>query len=533
MKLGAMLVDDEAYILKNLQQVIPWEDMGIEIVGLAHNGVQAMEMAAATHPDLILCDIRMPVMDGIEFLRKLRESNEDAEVIMLTGYQDFEYVRSVIRFNVRDYILKPIDYEELESIIQRLAGKIQKKKNEALHNEKKWGKVLHLAYEKILNEVLLDFPTDHARFLHSANMNIEDWQFAVLLVEMNNYAQESRSWDRKETKLWNFAVHNVLQEALLTLELDYVVLRIREGEWCVIVQRSKDRGGFAAEEIKAWPELLIRAVENNVKRQINVGLFPETIRMEELSQTYKKLQRMMHLAEEAEKPIIVYEQGRQEQKGSNHSLWDLTDAIVSGIKEWNRSKMAEALEKLNMELKSFPEHSFARVEQVLHFLILHLMWEMRTIDILTVEEEDAVWQRLDQCVDIKDLMTVVNHFVDLCMESTSGKKSSELMMLAGKDYIERRLSSDIGVEEVADYLGISSSYFSLLFKQHFQETFVEYLTKKRMEMAKSLLLLSDKSIARIGQMVGYAERRYFTKVFLKYTGEIPSEYREKNKERAN
>ncbi|WP_052476090.1 helix-turn-helix transcriptional regulator [Cohnella kolymensis] len=101
-------------------------------------------------------------------------------------------------------------------------------------------------------------------------------------------------------------------------------------------------------------------------------------------------------------------------------------------------------------------------------------------------------------------------------------------MLSTKDYIERNLAAELSIDALADYLGISGSYFSLLFKQHFGETFVEYVTKQRIEMAKSLLALSYKTVTEIGQMVGYAERRYFTRVFSKYTGMLPSEFRERH-----
>ncbi|MFS0839792.1 helix-turn-helix transcriptional regulator [Paenibacillus sp. 1P03SA] len=99
-------------------------------------------------------------------------------------------------------------------------------------------------------------------------------------------------------------------------------------------------------------------------------------------------------------------------------------------------------------------------------------------------------------------------------------------MVNAKEYIAKNLSNDFGVEEIADHLGISCSYFSLLFKQHFGETFLENLTRQRIELAKSLLRMSDKSITQIGKQVGYAERRYFTRVFYKFTGMTPSEYRE-------
>jgi two-component system response regulator YesN len=103
-------------------------------------------------------------------------------------------------------------------------------------------------------------------------------------------------------------------------------------------------------------------------------------------------------------------------------------------------------------------------------------------------------------------------------------------MISAENYIHRHLESNFGIEEICHYLGISPSYFSLLFKQQYGETFVEYLSKQRIERAKSMLVLSDKSIKQIGNKVGFFERRYFTSVFQKYTGETPSEYRDKRKQ---
>jgi two-component system response regulator YesN len=155
---------------------------------------------------------------------------------------------------------------------------------------------------------------------------------------------------------------------------------------------------------------------------------------------------------------------------------------------------------------------------------------MREMQIVSNTYEEAVWNKLEKSVDIKDLMEGINILVDHSLEMVMNKKSTEVMMLSAKDYIDRNLDSDLGIEELADFLGISCSYFSMLFKQHFAETFVEYLTRQRMELAKSMLLMSDQSIAKIGQTVGYSERRYFTKVFQKFSGLTPSEYREQQME---
>ena len=253
--LKVLLVDDEAPILNNLNKVIPWTDMGMEVIGLARSGMDALVFAEEHDPDLGLWDIRMPVMDGITFITKLRDNGSSAEIFLLTGYQEFEYAREAIKLGVKDYISKPIHYFELEERIREIGEEIRKKQ----------------AKEKYFSTVSL---------------------------------------------------------------------------------------------------------------------------------------------------------------------------------------------------------------------------------------------------------------IDSEMDPDSVKKAPEQLMMSAVDYINTHLGADLGIEELSDYLGISSSYFCLLFKNHIGITFVEYLTKQRMEAAKFLLNNSDKNITQIGAFVGYHERRYFTKVFQKATGMTPSEFRE-------
>lgn len=361
--LKALIVDDEKKIVRHLKSVIAWESYGIEQVEEAFNGAEALDKAQAFKPDVILCDIRMPVMDGLAFLARLREVDQDVSVILLTAYQDFEYARSAIRNQVADYILKPIDYEYLSETIGKLVESIR---------------------------------------------------------------ERSASKEMKLRK--NAAGHRI------------------------------------------------------------------------------------------DTPI---------PEEHNKALWSVTGDLLSALKCCDSEQTDAAIQQLAELLHTTASISVARSEQMAHFTALHLLREMRELEVIREEEERDIWESLDRAVTAEDMLAVIKRITELSMESAMHRKSSENLMLAAQDYIRRRLSDDLGIDELAGHLGISASYFSLLFKQHFGETFVEYMTRQRMEMAKSLLLMTDKSITEIGRSVGYAERRYFTKVFQRYTGDIPSVYREK------
>lgn len=532
MDLKVLLVDDEINILKNLQAVVPWEELGARVIGTAKNGEIALELAKEWKPDLILCDIRMPVMDGIGFLGALREFNADAEVIMMTGYQDFSYVRSVIRYEVRDYILKPIDYDELAQTIARLADGIRERNAEQQTIQKEWRQVFRLAYEKVLYDLLIDVGGGQSKpFLQLREMSGEDLTFAMMLVDVEEYSRKECLWNEKERKLWNFAIHNILQENLQSFEVPYSVLQARSGEWCVLIERIPPET-FDREECETWAAKLRKAVVNYLKMNIRVALHPSPVPLERLAKTYKNLQRSLHLGSGLEKGSgqangILVPERRKGVQDETQALWDRIEEMVTGLKRCDRRKTESALKELNESFRRLPETSFERVEPILHYVCLHLLREMRAMDVIGRNDEKDYWGQIDRSPGIRETLQLINRLVDQSIDNVMKKKTSDVLMLSAKDYIERNLSSDLSIDMLADYLGISGSYFSLLFKQHFGDTFVEYVTKQRMEMAKSLLALSDKSVTVVGQMVGYAERRYFTRVFSKYTGMLPSEYREK------
>ncbi len=527
MKLKALLVDDEINILKNLQLVIPWDSLNIEIIGTAKNGQLALELAREYRPELILCDIRMPVMDGIEFLGALREFDPDAEIIMLTGYQDFNYVRSVMRYEVKDYILKPIDYEELEKTISRLADRIRERSVEQISIQQEWKQVFHLAYEKILYDRLVDLGGGSTKpFAKLHELDESSLSFAMMLVDVADYSKKERTWEEKERKLWNFAIHNLLQENMASFGVASSVLQVRNGEWCVLVETLPPET-FERQRCIEWGERLRQAVESYLKLTIRIALHPSQVALEQLARTYKSLQRSLNLSQNATDGVVLSEKARG-GLDTPEQLWDRIEEMVTGLKRCDRRRTETALKELNESFRLLPEASFERIAPILHYLCIHLLREMRGMDVMTKEQETAIWRQIDRNQGIRETLTVINKLVDLSLDSVMKKKTSDVLMLSAKDYIERNLSSELSIDALAEYLGISGSYFSLLFKQHVGETFVEYVTKQRMEMAKSLLALSDKSVTQIGQMVGYVERRYFTRVFSKYTGMLPSEFRDRH-----
>lgn len=531
-----LLVDDEAHITRNLEKVIPWEMLGLTVGGTAKNGVEALELMEQQAFDLLLCDIRMPVMDGLELVRHIRDKAMPCDIIMLSGYQDFAYTRTAIQFGVNDYVLKPIPYDELTGVIARIMSSQRSKQKQLQEEKQKLGRMIDLASEKILYDIIMDYTdvtADHF-LLTGDEQQLKQQQFVLIVLDLDVSSEKTkdwRDWSDKERKLWNFAVCNVLRERLQQNGLHHAVIQIRDGEWCVLIETEKT-AAYDFAKIKEWAEMLLTAIKSHVKLSLFAGIFREFAAVADLSQAYKLVQQGMQLTP-VHDIIAVYPSEQQKSSQADQAFWDTAEKIIGAVKRGDSIGVDIELQGITVLLQRMNEPSLNRVKPLLHFFVLHLMREMKEMGVFSREQEDMLWRRLDRRFGIKDLLSVIREVTNTVSDkSMDKKKQSERSMTEAKAFLDRNLYRDLSVEETATHVGLSTSYFSLLFKQTFGETFIEYVTRQRMERAKAMLAETAKSVALIAKEVGYAERRYFTKVFMKYTGENPTDYRNRRQEGA-
>jgi len=532
-----IIVDDEPHISRNLEKVIPWEMLGLEVAGTARNGAEAYELIQSISPDLLLCDIRMPVMDGLELIKRIREEELDVDVIMLSGYQDFAYTRTAIQYGVKDYILKPIPYDELTGVIARVMSERRSKRRQRKEEERKLGRMIDMAGEKMLYDILMDYtdPSSDHWLMNGDEQRITDRFYLIALFNYDvgsEAAKDWREWTDKERKLWNFAIYNVLREAMQQPGHSHAVIQMRDGEWCVLTEQPSEERHDAEcdrEAVREWAIELAGQVKKHVKLTLETGIYPRYVTVAELSSAYKTVQRGMQLAGEeqpgsGEQPVRFYEDDASGQAGADLAMWGIAERLVSGLKRGDKVVVEAELREISAQMKRIDEPSYRRLRPMIHFIALHMMREMKETGLLRREQEEQLWRKLDKLYGVKDLIAMIRLLSDAGLERDN-RKQSERSMLEAKAYLDRSLFRDISVEETASHVGLSASYFSLLFKQTFGLTFIEYVTRQRMDKARAMLAETTKSVAQIAKEVGYSERRYFTKVFMKYTGENPTDYR--------
>jgi len=514
MRLKALLVDDEINILRNLQQVLPWEAYDVEIVGFAKNGVQALEMVHEHSPHIIFCDIRMPIMDGIEFLQHLRVENEEIEVIMLTGYQEFEYARSVLQYRVLDYILKPIDYDALERLFIKVITTIRAQLTQNEQQDKEKELVKDIAYEKVLLDLIYGFYNEADIEKWDATFGLSQHRYMLLLLESL----------QDHVKLANIEEICVLMTEFthtqLASEVVCYMIQVETGTWGIVL--ASDIVNVEEKQITAIMQFCYDELSRLGVQQCMIGMFESLIGATQLHQTWKMLGKEISFAEV---PCTLVNEKNLLQTGDVQSVWLPTEDLVSAIKHLDRKLANQCLEEMVRELKLLSEESLQKVEMLVNSMIVYIIKELRRYDAISLQYEKDIWCQLKRSIKVKEIIELIYSTVDEAFMQHPYKRPQVSIHVAA-EYIESHLSNDLAAEEVANYLNISLSYFSTLFKQHYGVTFIEYVTGVRIERAKSMLTMTKKSISDIAKSVGYNERRYFNKVFQKREGMLPSEYRE-------
>jgi two-component system, response regulator YesN len=387
---NVVIADDEKLILNNLAQIIDWQGLDCEIIGTAQNGQEVMEIIKNQQVDLLLTDISMPEMSGIELLKTLNQIDNKPIVILISGYDDFEYAKEGIKNNVFDYFLKPIDYDELEDCVKRALNKLKEQKVSVYEREK------YAIYELITSGKV------------DAQINNKQSLYFSMIVK--NYKEDI--------------------ELIFTKNEDF---------------------------LSKW----------------NPNLF-----------VYKLLDKEVMVVVEMAKRFI-------NQEG------DITDAFSQQLLHEGSDQCIISVGKV--------------VEQLFEI--------KRSVDAA------------------KELLKYENYISGNVLTEERLKKeykpsqSAADMMEEALDYIRSNFKTDLGVEKTAEQVGLSVSYFSLLFKQKTGLTFLDYLTNVRMEYACLFLQNTDLKTYEIAEKVGYTDQRYFSQVFKRKMKKTPSEYRKlvKNK----
>jgi len=523
-----LLVDDEPIILRSLRAVIPWERHGMEVVGEARSGEEALTIAQERRPHLILSDIRMPMMDGIALMKEVMSSDESVIFIILSGYGEFTYAREAIRQGAFDYLLKPIDHEELETVVMEARKKLDGERTQRSEHEYLRKSVQSLS--SVVREWMLADMIEGVRPASDHLYWLQEWElefpFHMMLVALDDYDALAREWNSEERRLWLFAVRNILQEfgdqrQCLTM------FSLHNGEWVLIFQNA------SLGDIESMADSVIKLVRQYTKLSCSVALSGRHEDLPGLNAAYQDVQRaimnrFIHGKGRVYGMTDAGSGGETAAARQTELNWpQLEKRLLLATQTLDTAAFELALREVESHFAGQGMERHAAAEKLLQLsVVLHRSLE--SLSLRPIDGIDSLLHKLLVSGTLQEMTQLLLERFDNWVCSIASQQSEETgrgLIAKATEYIASRYHHDLGIDEVSEYVGLSASHFCVLFKQETGMTFLDYLTRMRMEKACSILRHSEVKVYQIAPLVGYQDPRYFAQVFKKMTGMTPTEYR--------
>ena len=527
-----ILVDDEEEIREGIIQKIDWEAIGYTVVGDAENGVDALEMAGHLHPDVVMTDIKMPFMDGLELCNRLSESLPSTKLIIFSGFDDFEYAQKAIKLNVAEYILKPVNSAELTETLKKLKVQMDEENHERRNVErlrKHYQESLPVMREQFLVGVI-EGRIPQSRLEAQAplfDIDLSGGPWAVALVHaVAGPGEGSAASLNGEEELIPFSLKYTVEE-ILGKYCKFVDFLYSD---CVTVIVPLAEGEEILPLIKGMNEIC-KTAERALGVKISAGISTVCSNLVDIRHSYREAQNALDYSAVQGSSKAIYIADVEHEPAvkvhfDEHDEREITNAIKLGSEE-------EVLGIVNHMFSCFESRMLPLNQYQLYLMemMTSLIKVMRSYDLNTDEVFGEYFNYANTIASLHSPAEMKQWCLDICLKISDMIKreridSTKLLAQNAKQYIEENYAdSDLSVERLCSYLHVSPAYFSTVFKRETGMSFVAYLTEVRLQHALNLLNTTTDKTYMIATAVGYTEPNYFSYVFKKKFGVSPSKYR--------
>lgn len=541
-EIKVFLVEDEMVIRRGIKNSIDWEKEGYIFCGEASDGELAYPMIIKEKPDILITDIRMPFMDGLELCKLVKEELPNIKILILSGYDEFDYAKEAIRLGVTEYLLKPISSGKLLEALNGVSESIRREKED----KDLVRKYMEEMRENTEHEKQKFFEQMIAGNLSMADaletgkkyeMNLSAGMYNLLLFRFT-LGEENR----KSGELLGEAEYAIEK---LTERLEYVFEFQRDVEgWAFLLMADNEEQ--MSERVKELSKDLEEIMKNYSTIAYFGGIGQPVARLRELEESFREAERALAARFTMElNRIISVEDIRMAQ---NVDTLDDIEITSFGEIEKTRTMLEKFLnneaedeidEFVDVYINELPEENLKSVlmrQYIIMDAYIVMMSFCEKIEGIEGEMQAQSEELKNSMKTIQTLEEIKNYIRMLLKkiigvrDTISGRRYSDIIEIA-KDQIRKTYMSDeISLNTIAAEVGMSPSYFSSIFSKEMGKTFVEYLTEIRMDRAKELLMCSSMKTSEIGYEVGYKDPHYFSYIFKKTQNCTPKEFRARGKE---
>ena len=519
-----VLADDENKVILLMRKLIDWESLGYEIVGTANDGLRALELVRDEQPQLLITDIRMPGFDGIELIRRAKELQPDLHFIVISGYRQFEYAQSALKYGVEDYLLKPLKQEELSGILLRIKDKLGEKAALELQLKKS-----NESQQERFIAALRQAADRQQPFLSAAQAEEEyglhfsqGCYFAVVVKsDISNAAQYQDGYQL----MMRHSLETVRREAALIAD-EYAAALLPEGVAVLLFLRD-----YQAIEVKRCFTKIRSEIEKqrdlfwDIRSTVCIGSRQSSLEQTAVSMRealWLCLDRLCHVHSWRDAEI-------EEPTCSDHYQMDAVQKkrFQEAAEYLDASRFAQKLESSYRYISRRQPLTGQMLadwfQQVLGACIYGMQQSGKVGDHFAQTMQENFWH----CANSQDIFRLLRQEIQQEIHRLSEEKSQQETrpITEAKRYIQQHYQQALRLEDVSSAVGFNATYFSALFKKETGQNFMDYLTELRINESKALLCRNDLSVQDVAEAVGYRDLKYFSRLFKKITGVSPSDYR--------
>ena len=548
--LKIFLAEDEVVVRETIKRMIPWEELGFELVGEAADGEMALPLLIRQQPDLLITDIKMPFMDGLTLARLAKKEIPGLKVVILSGYDDFNYAKRAIGIGVEDYLLKPITKNALIERLSEIRSRYEHEKTQKEYYEKFQREMQ--AYEKNSSrdffEALVGGSMDMMEVYKRAEklgLDIVAEAYNVLIFTMN--CDEDFSGQRDEYSSWE-AESLELLENFFAGHSSAMLFRSNIFSYGVLLKGQRET---IEENTRACVDEIRKILSRqDGRREWFLAVGQSVERLSQIQKSYHTASRAFSQRYLYDENILYYdEMETMEHPGGQAETEDNAYLQKVDVNALNPAILQKFLSNgLQEETENFVKDYFYAIGQepmeslvFRNYVILNVRFSVISFikglgcDTNEMESADTEEVLAESGKNMESAIAYAKKMISQAIEirdQNSGNKNRSILKTA-VDFIDSHyMDEEISLNTVANVANVSSNHFSALFSQNMGQTFIEYLTTLRMNKAKELLRCTGMRSSEIAGEIGYKDAHYFSYLFKKTQGMTPSDYRKAREEKA-
>lgn len=529
--MNLLIVEDEIRLRSSLAYNIPWDQHNIEVIGLAADGKEAIKLVEVKKPDIILLDIQIPEIDGIELARRVKSNYHDIEIIILSGHDNFVYAQTALEIGVFKYLLKPAGEEEIIAAVVAAAALLKQRLEQKLNMtvlHKKWEEHLPRLQDIFLLNVIYgkELPEQITAKSNELQLNLSSNQlFSVAVLDMDPLSESEKRFSSNDTGLLQFILMSMAKEVLQETSPCWIVSDIN-GYVVILFELPLDNRQEGLLIVHQSVAKLISSVKTYLSLTASAGISGSIGDIEHLNKMYQQaLSALQERLVYGHNIVIPYQEKLVTEEFKSIEPYmekELEIALETAdteralhiLKQWwdatiEASSFLGEVQEFVLYLSSF----YIRIIHKQGWVVKEVMGNdfsyFQNLQALSTKQQTYQW-----------ITRITKNYIEFmkCQKKSISHQAIKTIL----DLIEKEMNQELTLQMVADKLYINSSYLSRLFKQETGKSFSSYVLERKMETAKQILLKGSK-IYDAANMTGFKDPSYFTKVFRKYWGVTPGE----------